>query len=66
MTNEELIQEIDVAAKEEAGTIFCNIFASQVIGRRTHQDAIDNCISSLRALSAFQAEVTKRMQEGVA
>jgi hypothetical protein len=66
MTNEELITAIDSSAKEEAGTIFGNIFVAQVSGRRINQDAVDHCVSSLRLLSAFQFEVTKQLKEGVA
>jgi lipopolysaccharide biosynthesis regulator YciM len=64
MTTEEIVSEIDKAAREEAGTIFANIFASQVSGKRgDHQTAVDNCISSLRLLNTFQTEVTKRLEQ---
>lgn len=63
MTADEMIKAVDEGAKREAGEVFGNIFASQVVGKRMHQDAIDNCISSLGLLNTFQGEVTKRIQE---
>lgn len=63
MTADEMIKAVDEGAKQEAAEVFSNIFASQVVGRRLHQDAIDNCISSLGLLNIFQDEVTKRITE---
>lgn len=63
MTPDEMIKAVDEGAKREAADVFSNIFASQVVGKRIHQDAIDNCISSLSLLNTFQDEVTKRITE---
>ena len=66
MTSDEIIKEIDDAAKEEAGTIFVNIFTGQVSAQgRLNTSAVDNCMSSLNLLNKFQAEVTKRIQETI-